>query len=238
MRKDITENKIQSWFNREYQRRGVRSMRPSRAYDQFIELLQVKSGCRLLDIGCGPGQVLQSAVKSGLSTIGVDLSIEALKLAKYISPKSGLILTSAGNLPFPDQYFDYITLIGVLEHFTEMEKSILEIQRVAKNDALFCIMVPNSRTLYWQILEKFHYGDNQGNENAYPLNYWKDLFIESNFRILDLKRDKWRMKKISGIIQRNGSFSSGMQKLIEKIIPIQFAHQFIFLLTEAPVAGK
>jgi len=29
-----------------------------------------------------------------------------------------------------------------------------------------------------------------------------------------------------------------MQKLIEKIIPIQFAHQFIFLLTKAPVAGK
>ncbi len=238
MRKDINQNTIQSWFNQEYLNKGIRSMRPSRAYDQFIELLQVKSGRRLLDIGCGPGWVLQAAVKNGLSTFGIDLSLEALKLAKSISPASELILTSAGSLPFPDQYFDYITLIGVLEHFTEVEKSIFEIQRVAKNEAIFCIMVPNSRTLYWQILEKSRYKANPGNENAYPLNYWKKLFISNNFQILDLKRDDWRLKNFTGLLNGNGSLSSRMQKLIERIIPLQFAHQFIFLLKQASPSSK
>ena len=44
----------------------------------FYERLNVAPGCRLLDVGCGSGQLALIAAKDGLEVTGVEADAEAL----------------------------------------------------------------------------------------------------------------------------------------------------------------
>lgn len=225
-----TEESIKEWFNKKYLTEGQKSMRPYPAYAIFCDLLEGKNGEKLLDVGCGPGWILKAANQYGLESYGIDLSLEALKLAKSNVPDSNLLLSSVQLMTFPDNFFNYVTCIGVLEHFVDLKKSISEMQRVAKENATYCIMVPNSQTLYWQFLGRWRSENSRSNENAYPLHRWSELFKNYHFEILDVKRDDWWLKKVSRFIGFKGKPFSWIKNISELLIPLRFAHQFIFLL--------
>ena len=52
------QEEIKDWFNKTYQKRGERYLRPQLAYRMFLPLVNSDSK-RALDIGCGPGLLLQ-----------------------------------------------------------------------------------------------------------------------------------------------------------------------------------
>jgi len=230
-----TEISVKSWFDRQYARKKQKSMRSEDAYPVFLDYLKVKPGEKLLDIGCGPGWLLKAAARKGMGTWGVDLSPHAIELSRQASPDSQVQVSSVTNLQFPDKTFDYVTSIGVLEHFIEMEKSIREMQRVAKDDARFCIMVPNSRTVHWKISRAFSRQNRESNENALSLAEWKNLFLSNGFAIEQIYRDEWqirKMLKVIGLGKFHGLFAA-TRNVIWTLIPLQFAHQFVFILKKS-----
>jgi len=79
--------------------------------------------------------------------IGVDISVEALKLAKG----ANRILCDARLLPFRDCSFDVIFAFEVLEHLYDSEKIVSEIRRVVKSDGEFAVSVPNARSPFSRI---------------------------------------------------------------------------------------
>jgi ubiquinone/menaquinone biosynthesis C-methylase UbiE len=226
------ENSIRSWFDQLYAARQSRSMRPSTAYLAFLDYLPLQKGMKLLDIGCGTGWLLKAASERGLYTSGIDLSSAAVELSRKNSPASIVELARVTKIPFPDNTFDFVTCIGVLEHFTELEQSIAEMKRVTKNEALFCIMVPNSRTLYWKVWQRFSKEHRESNENALSLKEWQELFQRYGFRIQELSRDEWRLQKMVSLIGINSDSQlyQMIKKFIWKVIPLSRAQQFIFIL--------
>jgi SAM-dependent methyltransferase len=221
-----TKQQIKDWYNRRYASRGLESMRPPEAYSLFLDHLDPKPGGRLLDVSCGVGFLLREASRRGVMTVGVDLSQEAIRHARETSPTSLVAVGRGEELALAGRKFDYVTCMGSLEHFLDMDQGLREMRRVARPGATFCLMVPNSRYLFW--LMKGRRGTEQQdlNENLMPLNGWKRLFLQNGFEILHVNQDRW--------FQRTAS--NPLRRLIWKWMPLRFTYQFIFILKQRDTA--
>lgn len=111
--------------------------------DWILNILNAKQRAKILDVACGKGIFLYCARKRGLVTYGIDISKNALKIAREINPNSEIIVGNAESLPYENNSFDYVTCLGSLEHFPDPEKGVREISRVLKNNGKVCIFVPN-----------------------------------------------------------------------------------------------
>jgi len=73
---------------------------------EFARGNQRESNGNVLDLGCGAGSYTSIVDKEGC--VGIDLDINALKIAKKYCKCSEFIVSSAINLPFRDDTFDII----------------------------------------------------------------------------------------------------------------------------------
>lgn len=86
---------------------------------EFYERLPVAPGCRLLDVGCGSGQLALMAAKDGLEVTGVDIASNWVERARTRAQAEGLHArfeeADAEALPFEDASFDVVaSLIGAM----------------------------------------------------------------------------------------------------------------------------
>jgi len=103
---------------------------------QFFEQLRIPSGARLLDVGCGAGQLALIAARAGLQVTGCDISPNWLESARQRAAEEGLNATfeegDAEELPYPDGAFDaVVSLIGAM-FAPRPERVASELTRVCK----------------------------------------------------------------------------------------------------------
>jgi SAM-dependent methyltransferase len=109
---------------------------------------------KVLDVGCGRGEILRHCAKLGADAYGIDYAPVAVDLAKHlierqaqppagepeIPPgKIGVSQADAKQLPFPDGYFDRVLMFDVVEHLYpwELELCLAEVRRVLKPGGAF-----------------------------------------------------------------------------------------------------
>ena len=85
----------------------------------FFQRLGVTPGTRLLDVGCGAGQLALIAARSGAQVTGCDISTNWLEKARARAAAEGLVITfeegDAESLPYEDAQFDaVISLIAAM----------------------------------------------------------------------------------------------------------------------------
>lgn len=227
MNKETHQKKIKKYYDDLYHDNKEKIIRPIQTYRIYLNHLGTKGGGRLLDIGCGAGYLLKNANDAGLQTFGLDISVEAIKIAQKTSPNSTLLLGPGEDLPFLDDYFDFITCLGSLEHFINTDLALNEMVRVSKKGARLCIMVPN-------INYKFGAGTEQIEEKLFPLEEWKKILQKNGLNILKIKQDKYFGKVISPkkILSQKG-FKSKLRLLKRKLLwtfmPLDETYQFIFI---------
>ncbi|MEQ3551289.1 class I SAM-dependent methyltransferase [Pseudonocardia nematodicida] len=93
-------------------------------------LAGARPGARLLDVGCGAGELLARAAADGLVVSGVDVDRRALAAAERTVPGAVLRVADAHELPFDDDAFDLVDLVQVLEHLTNPVVALREAGRV------------------------------------------------------------------------------------------------------------
>jgi ubiquinone/menaquinone biosynthesis C-methylase UbiE len=96
----------------------------------------------VLDLGCGTGFLFQHIDKSIRLLVGLDISSNVLREAKKrIKDLStiALIRADADNTPFPDRIFDRVFAITLLQNMPDPIKTISEMKRVGKPQAIFVI---------------------------------------------------------------------------------------------------
>ena len=107
------------------------------------EMLNPKSCDRTLEVGCGAGNTLEKFL-SGKKTVGIDLSLKLLRKAqKRCGTLTELCAAKAEALPFKAKSFDKVVCTEVIEHLLFPEKCLLEIGRIAKDDAAIVITTTN-----------------------------------------------------------------------------------------------
>ena len=230
----INENDIKEWYNERHRTLKENAWRPYEAYPIFLDYLNVKSGNKLLDVGCGVGYLLKAAEQRGLQTYGVDISEEAIKITKNISKNSIASVDKGEYLKFENETFNYVTCIGALEHFLDMYKALQEIKRVSKKDATILIVVPNMDNFFWKKNDNPGTEQKDINENLFSLKEWKEIFYQAGFKILDIHQDKWFMKCIHPFSSINPYkiLKDIVKKVVWIFLPLDKTYQFIFVMNK------
>jgi len=111
-------------------------------YQKIAELIQLQPGDTVLDVGCGPGEILKLLTLKypDHQLTGVDVDPEILAIARKNLP-SALNLTqgSADVLPFPAEKFNVVTSSLMIHHLTpeQKQKMMREVHRVLKPGGRF-----------------------------------------------------------------------------------------------------
>lgn len=111
---------------------------------EALELMNLKSGKSVLDIGSGSGRLYPYLTERGLDYTGIDLSEELVKISKELYPKGKFIIGDATDLPFTSNEFNYLVSVAVFYHIPSKElreKALAEAYRVLKNNGEFYISV-------------------------------------------------------------------------------------------------
>ncbi len=107
-----------------------------------IRALSAQPDDRLLDIGCGDGNLL--AALPTCKKTGVDLSASALRGSrKRLGDAVPLLQMNVENLEFPNASFEKISCSEVLEHTLHPQRALAEIARVLTPDGTAVVSVPN-----------------------------------------------------------------------------------------------
>lgn len=109
------------------------------------------TGQASLDIGCGTGGFLLSAQHRFRIVVGADIALRWLIVAKkrLAGAESHLVLVccSAESLPFPDEIFDGVIGLHVLEHTQNHAAVVSETARTLKREGLCFFSMPNRFSL-------------------------------------------------------------------------------------------
>ncbi|MBI4595972.1 MAG: class I SAM-dependent methyltransferase [Candidatus Tectomicrobia bacterium] len=137
---------------REFAERHGESLIPR--LQRALELGAPKIDERILDLGCGRGELAYHLSKRGIQVTVLDLSFEALRIASTLSQKNGhndkpfqLINADCMSLPFGENQFHLIFLTDVIEHLPSSRvKTVLsEIKRILRPGGRLIIhTVPNN----------------------------------------------------------------------------------------------
>lgn len=98
-----------------------------------LELAGSVDGKRVLDLGCGRGEIVRYCLEHGADTVGLDFSFDALELAKTILPsKSSIIRADGQNLPFQSASFELVFALDLVEHLynDQLERLLSEVYRI------------------------------------------------------------------------------------------------------------
>jgi SAM-dependent methyltransferase len=113
-------------------------------YPRALAYLDPTRGDRILDIGCGRGEIARACAEHGADAIGLDYSRAALDIASEAGTPD-LVEAGATQLPFPDGAFDKILFMEILEHLDDVDLGIAlaEIKRVLSPGGYVVGSTPN-----------------------------------------------------------------------------------------------
>ncbi|MCA6213398.1 class I SAM-dependent methyltransferase [Thermococcus bergensis] len=168
--------------SKEYQRR-LEELEP-----HLLRFLKEKG--KVLDLACGVGGFSFLLEEYGFEVVGIDIDDEMIKKAReYAKEKNSkveFIVGDARKLPFEDETFDYILLLGnTILHFSprELSEVFKEVKRVLKKDGLLLINFIDMR----ELLSRVQMGTVVGEE------YWISSVMiddEEKSAVIEYKSEK------------------------------------------------
>ncbi|HEY6847550.1 MAG TPA: methyltransferase domain-containing protein [Terracidiphilus sp.] len=137
-----------------------------------LEWLAAKPGEKILDLGCGDGQLTQRIAATGADVLGVDASADMVRAAR----ERGVVadLGDAQQLPYADQTFDAVFSNAALHWVRDQDAMIAQIDRVLKPGGRFVAEmgghgnVAAIRVALMAVLARHGYGDSGDGVNYFP----------------------------------------------------------------------
>ena len=112
----------------------------SRVHDTLVDRADIRSGHRILEIGCGTGNLLMAVAgrRPGTELVGIDPDPGALRRARRKAARAGVPVAFdrafAGDLPVPDGSIDRVLSSFMLHHLDDDDKvpAMREVCRVLR----------------------------------------------------------------------------------------------------------
>lgn len=152
----------------------------------LVDRFKIQAGAKILDVGCGRGDLIRAFTSAGLATQGLDLQ-------RYDDPqlaRSEFDIKHANfevdKFPFADNSFDVVFSKSVIEHLHKPDNFLKEIRRILKPGGRAIIMTPD-----WQTQRYVFYNDHthvqpyivSGLANALNLYDFREISAELFYQL-------------------------------------------------------
>lgn len=125
-------------------------------FSAYYSALKTENG-RILDVGCGVGQVVNKLADEGFCAVGIDISPIGMQIA-FKRGMGTFIVASASNLPFRSDSFAAVGFYDFLEHTYNPEACLNEMVRVLGQRGRIVASAPNflqviglTRSYHWHM---------------------------------------------------------------------------------------
>jgi SAM-dependent methyltransferase len=126
------------WWQREFSAGA-----DSEYVDQILPLVarHLHGAHRVLDIGCGEGQVARRIAASGAEVIGLDPTSSQISTARDRAGEPRYARARADALPCRSEAFDSVVVCLALEHVDAFEEAIQEVARTLEPGGTFVLVL-------------------------------------------------------------------------------------------------
>jgi 2-polyprenyl-3-methyl-5-hydroxy-6-metoxy-1,4-benzoquinol methylase len=177
-----------AYFSEHYWREDIPGQKGNRglSYDDpaherrfdflFASLIGAHAHGCVLDVGCGPGFLLERALRAGVDAYGVDRSKHALDLLRQrVSGHHRAIQSELSRLPFGDESFELTICLDVLEHLIVFDiiPAVVELCRISTGTIICSINLDNPYDFHPSILSR---------------DSWYSIFESTNLVTVDQDR--------------------------------------------------
>jgi SAM-dependent methyltransferase len=150
----------------------------------LMKYLRLQPNERLLDVACGDAQLATWVEREGGVYYGTDFANHALQRSSC----QRLVLADGQALPFAPHCFHWVTCIGSLEHFQDIELGMREIARVMRSDGRAVLILPNAFGLTWNLLSVWRNGqisddDGQPQQGFATRVAWEQLLRKNGLAV-------------------------------------------------------
>jgi ubiquinone/menaquinone biosynthesis C-methylase UbiE len=120
--------------------------------EAIFALLPELAGRRVLEVGCGTGNISLALARRGARVVGVDLSAPMLAAAAQRARQQGVPLAwirgGAGSLPFPKNSFDGVISVLALDFISDRPGVVREMMRVLSPGGFLLLAMLNRYSLW------------------------------------------------------------------------------------------
>jgi SAM-dependent methyltransferase len=102
------------------------------AREALADLTEIGPGMRVLDIGCGSGELCALAAARGAEVAGIDAAEGMIEIAHRRVPGADLRVGAMEQLPWEDGRFDVVTAINSLQFAADFVHALGEAARVTR----------------------------------------------------------------------------------------------------------
>lgn len=151
---------------------------------------------KVLDIGCGVGDFLNTMEQHGWQASGIEPSEEAIVIARKRTKAQIQAPEEIGNIE--SESFDLITMWHVLEHVDDLRKEVYELHRLLKKGGRLVLALPNYKSADAQHYREFWAAfDVPRHLNHFSQKTISNIFSTSNLNLIETNKLIWDAYYIS-----------------------------------------
>jgi SAM-dependent methyltransferase len=164
-----------------------------REYREIVRRIRADAPSRILDWGCGYGQVTDLLWRAGLAVTAFDYrpdSPEGLWPLPRYSHLKAHVSHDPRRLPFADGSFDAVLSCGVLEHVEDPDASLEEIRRVLVPGGTFYVYKLPNRTSYLEAIARrlgLYYHGAMEHDRVYDRRSAMALLTRHGFSVQEIR---------------------------------------------------
>jgi ubiquinone/menaquinone biosynthesis C-methylase UbiE len=163
-------------------------------------------GKTILEVGCGAGRFTELLVKSGAQVHSIDLSVAVETNKENIGDAQNFRIAQASvyEIPFPNNSFDVVICIGVVQHTPSSEKTIQSLWQKVKPGGTLVIdhyrwrlsYYSNLKPLYRQYLKRL-----SPSKSKTKVTKLVDFFFPLHWKFRNNKAIWWLIHRVSPLIE-------------------------------------
>lgn len=174
--------------------------------------LEAMKGKTVLEVGCGAGRFTELLVAAGALVHAVDLSIAVEANKENIGAPSNYTVAQASvyELPYPDNSFDFVVCLGVIQHTPNSNQTIEALWKKVRPGGVLVIDHYRWRLAYYSTLKPLYrhwLRTMPPAKSKKKVDALVDFFFPWHWRFRNVRPAWWLLHRISPLIEYIHLFS-------------------------------